>query len=201
MKMLFVKSKLIPKTIAIFFLFFFSSGTHAELATFAGGCFWCMEPPFEKLDGVRSVVSGYMGGAKESATYKKVSAGGTQHLEVVQIDFDPEKVSFQKLVEVFWKNVDPTQTDGQFVDKGTQYQTAIFFHNQKQKESAEQSKKELVNSKKFSKPIFTPIRPAVAFYPAEEYHQDYYKKNPLRYKFYRYRSGRDQFLEKYWGKN
>lgn len=185
----------------ILFLLLLSINSNAELATFAGGCFWCMEPPFEKLEGVKSVISGYMGGTKENAKYKLVSSGGTKHLEVVQVDFDPKKVSYEKLVETFWKNIDPTQTDGQFVDKGPQYLSAIFYHSDEQKKIAEKSKKKLEESKKFSKPIFTPVKEAKDFYPAEEYHQDYYKKSAFRYKLYRVGSGRDDFIKKYWGKN
>ncbi|MCR9205150.1 MAG: peptide-methionine (S)-S-oxide reductase MsrA [Halobacteriovoraceae bacterium] len=192
---------MIAKTLRVIFFCFLSFSIRAELATFAGGCFWCMEPPFEKLEGVKSVVSGYMGGAKEQANYKLVSSGGTRHLEVVQVDFDPKKVSYEKLVSVFWRNIDPTQTDGQFVDKGPQYLSAIFYHNKAQKSIAEKSKKSLEESKKFSKPIFTPIRKSKEFYPAEEYHQDYYKKSTFRYKLYRVGSGRDSFLKEHWGKN
>lgn len=177
------------------------TNSYAELATFAGGCFWCMEPPFEKLDGVKSVVSGYMGGSKETADYKLVSSGETKHLEVVQVDFDPKVISYEKLVSVFWMNVDPTQTDGQFVDRGPQYHTAIFYHSDEQKKIAEKSKKALSESKRFPKPIFTPIKKAIEFYQAEEYHQDYYKKSTFRYKLYRVGSGRDDFIKKYWGKN
>lgn len=159
-----------------------------------------MEPPFEKLAGVSSVISGYMGGSKENATYKKVSSGQTNHLEVVQVTFDPKVVSFETLVEVFWKNVDPTQTDGQFVDRGPQYHTTIFYHNDQQKQIAEKSKVKLEKSNRFKKPIFTPIVQAKEFYAAEDYHQDYYKKSSFRYKLYRVNSGRDDFIEKYWGK-
>lgn len=179
-------------------LLFFNFSLKAEVATFAGGCFWCMEPPFEKLAGVSSVISGYMGGTKENAEYKKVSSGSTKHLEVVQVSFDPKVVSYKKLVDVFWRNVDPTQTDGQFVDRGPQYQTAIFYHNDKQKMAAQKSKEDLEKSKRFKKPIFTPIKKAQEFYPAEEYHQDYYKKSSFRYKLYRVNSGRDDFIKKYW---
>lgn len=181
-------------------LCFFSISLYAEVATFAGGCFWCMEPPYEKLDGVQSAISGYMGGTKADADYKKVSSGKTDHLEVVQITYDPKVVSYEKLVEVFWRNVDPTQENGQFNDIGDQYKTAIFYHNDEQKRIASESKKKLNDQKKFKKPIVTTIREAIEFYPAEDYHQDYYKKNTLRYKYYRYLSGRDDFIEKHWGK-
>lgn len=187
----------IIKVLILVLLFNFPS--YADVATFAGGCFWCMEPPFEKLDGVSKVVSGYMGGGKGDATYKKVSSGETSHLEVVQVTFDPIKVSYKKLLDTFWRNVDPTQTDGQFVDRGPQYHTRIFYHSKEQKELAEKSKKGLEESRRFSKSIYTPIMPAMEFYPAEDYHQDYYKKSSFRYKLYRVNSGRDQFIEKYWG--
>jgi peptide methionine sulfoxide reductase msrA/msrB len=171
-----------------------------EKATFAGGCFWCMEPPFEKLDGVKEVVSGYTGGRKASPTYEEVSAGGTGHLESIEITYDPEKVSYDKLLDVFWRQINPTDAGGQFVDRGSQYQSAIFYHNDEQKRLAEESKKKLGASGRFDKPIVTEIRPAGPFYPAEGYHQDYWKKNTVRYKFYRYNSGRDQYLQKIWGK-
>ncbi len=187
------------KILSLILLLSFS--VKAEVATFAGGCFWCMEPPFEKLPGVASVISGYMGGEKESANYKQVSNGTTTHLEVVQVDFDPKIVTYKKLLEVFWRNIDPTQTDGQFVDKGPQYLSAIFYHNDIQKNEANKSKDELNKSKKFSKPIYTKVLKALTFYPAEEYHQDYYKKSTFRYKLYRVNSGRDEFIKKYWGSN
>ena len=167
-----------------------------EKATFAGGCFWCMEPPFEKLEGVTDVISGYSGGSEENPTYEEVANGLTEHLESIQVLFDPSKISYEKLLEVFWQNVDPTDVGGQFVDRGDHYQTAIFYHDEKQKQLAEESKKKLNESKLFDKPIVTKIRPFENFYPAEEYHQDYHQKNPLQYKFYRSHSGRDQFLEK-----
>ena len=172
-----------------------------EIATFAGGCFWCMEPPFETLPGVYQVISGYTGGTKKNPTYEEVSSQSTGHIEAIQITFDPEKVSYEKLLEVFWRNIDPTDAEGQFVDKGSSYISKIFYHNEDQKLKAEKSKEELGNSKKFSKPIVTGIVAASDFYPAEDYHQDYYKKNTLRYKFYRFNSGRDQFLEKTWTKD
>ncbi|MDZ4661499.1 MAG: peptide-methionine (S)-S-oxide reductase MsrA [Pseudomonadota bacterium] len=171
-----------------------------ETATFAGGCFWCMEPPFEKLDGVKEVISGYMGGPKLNPTYEEVSAGTTGHTEIVQISFDPKKVSYEKLLEIFWMNIDPTTLNSQFVDIGSQYRTAIFYHNDEQKKQATQSKENKDKSQKFGKKIVTEITLATTFYRAEEYHQDYYKKNPIRYKYYRHNSGRDQYLEKIWGK-
>ncbi len=169
-------------------------------ATFAGGCFWCMEPPFEKLAGVHKVISGYTGGHTKNPTYKEVSYKPTGHVEAVQIYYDSSKISYMDLLEVFWRNVDPTDPGGQFVDQGDSYKTAIFYHNKEQKEIAESSKNKLQNSNRFKKEIVTKIVQAKEFYPAEEYHQDYYKKNPVRYKYYRYRSGRDQFIDKTWGK-
>jgi len=173
-------------------------GTTAK-ATFAGGCFWCMEPPYDKLDGVISTTSGYTGGKKLNPTYQEVSAGGTGHAEAVQIEYDPKKVSYEKLLDVFWHNVDPTQKDGQFCDHGTQYRTAIFAHDDAQKAAAEASKAALMKSKPFKGDIVTEIVPATTFYPAEDYHQDYYMKNPVRYKFYRNGCGRDARLKELWG--
>ena len=159
-----------------------------------------MEPPFEKLAGVKEVISGYTGGRKVNPTYEEVSAGGTGHLEAVEIAYDPEQVTYQKLLDVFWRQIDPADAGGQFVDRGPSYTSAIFYQNGEQKQLAEASKKKLGESGRFNKPIVTEIRPSGPFYRAEEYHQDYYKKNPIRYKFYRSRSGRDQYLEKIWGK-
>lgn len=169
-----------------------------ERATFAGGCFWCMEPPFEKLEGVKEVISGYIGGKKLNPTYEEVSSGSTGHLEAIEISYDPSAVSYDKLLDVFWRNIDPTDAGGQFVDRGGQYRSAIFYHTESQKKAAEASKQRLAGTGIFSKSIVTEILPATTFYKAEEYHQDYYKKNPVRYKFYRFNSGRDQFLEKIW---
>ena len=171
-----------------------------EVATFAGGCFWCMESPFEKIEGVRAVVSGYTGGAKENPTYEEVSAGKTGHIEAVQVRFDPAKATYAQLLEVFWKQIDPTDAGGQFVDRGSQYRAAIFTHSEEQRKLAEASKAKVASSKRFSKPLVTEILPAGKFWPAEEYHQDYYKNNPIRYKYYRWGSGRDEFLDKAWGK-
>jgi peptide-methionine (S)-S-oxide reductase len=168
-------------------------------ATFAGGCFWCMEPPFDMLEGVVSTTSGYIGGHKKNPTYQEVSAGGTGHTEAVQVVYDPAKVSYEKLLDVFWRNVDPLDARGQFCDKGSQYRTGIFYHTEKQKQLAEASKKAL--DSRFKQPIVTEIVSATEFYPAEAYHQDYYQKNPLRYKYYRYSCGRDQRLEELWGQN
>jgi peptide-methionine (S)-S-oxide reductase len=173
-------------------------GTTAK-ATFAGGCFWCMEPPYDKLDGVIATTSGYTGGKKLNPTYQEVSAGGTGHAEAVQVEYDPKKVSYEKLLDVFWHNVDPTQNDGQFCDHGSQYRTAIFVHDDAQKAAAEASKAALEKSKPFKGDIVTEIVPASTFYPAEEYHQDYYMKNPVRYKFYRTGCGRDARLKELWG--
>ncbi len=169
-----------------------------EKATFAGGCFWCMEPPFEKLEGVKEVLSGYTGGKKLNPTYEEVSSGITGHLEAIEISYDPSVISYDKLLDVFWRNIDPTDAGGQFVDRGGQYRSAIFYHNEDQKKTAEASKQRLAKSGVFSKSIVTEILPVSTFFKAEEYHQDYYKKNPVRYKFYRFNSGRDQFLEKTW---
>ena len=169
-------------------------------ATFAGGCFWCMEPPYDKLDGVVSTTSGYIGGRTQNPTYEAVSAGGTGHAEAVEIVYDPAKVSYAKLLDVFWRNIDPTVRNRQFCDVGDQYRSAIFYHDAEQKRLAEASKAALAKSKPFPQPIVTEIVPAGVFTAAEAYHQDYYVKNPLRYKFYRYRCGRDQRLEELWGK-
>lgn len=172
---------------------------HAK-ATFAGGCFWCMEPPYDKLPGVVSTTSGYMGGKTRNPTYEQVSSGGTGHAEVVQVIYDPKKVSYDKLLEVYWRNVDPTQRDGQFCDHGSQYRTAIFFHDGEQKRAADASKAVLLKKKPFPGEIVTEITSATEFYPAEDYHQDYYRKNPVRYKFYRSGCGRDARLKELWGK-
>jgi peptide methionine sulfoxide reductase msrA/msrB len=169
-------------------------------ATFAGGCFWCTEADFEKLDGVVEVISGYTGGHVANPTYEEVSAGGTGHLEAVEVVYDPRKITYRDLVDYFWKHIDPTDAGGQFIDRGTQYGSAIFYHDQEQKKIAEESKKDLAASGRFHKPIVTAILPFTKFYPAESYHQDYYKKNPIRYDLYRFGSGRDQFLKREWGK-
>ncbi|MBI5683312.1 MAG: peptide-methionine (R)-S-oxide reductase MsrB [Deltaproteobacteria bacterium] len=176
-----------------------SEDKKVETATFAGGCFWCMEPPFEKLDGVVEVTSGYTGGNKQNPTYEEVSSGATGHYEAIQITYDTEKVSYEKLLDVFWRNIDPTDAGGSFVDRGQQYASAIFYHNDEQKRTAEMSKQKLAKSGKYDKPIATKILKFEAFYKAEDYHQDYYKKNPIRYKFYRRGSGRDEYIRKVWG--
>ncbi len=168
-------------------------------ATFAGGCFWCMEPPFDKLDGVISTTSGYTGGQKLNPTYEEVSAGRTGHTEAMQIVYDPKKVSYEKLLETFWHNVDPTVKDAQFCDHGNQYRTGIFVHDEQQKLAAENSKVALDKSKPFKASLVTEITAATQFYPAEDYHQDYYTKNPIRYKFYRNGCGRDARLKELWG--
>lgn len=171
------------------------------LATFAGGCFWCMEPPFDKLDGVLSTTSGYTAGQQDNPTYAQVSAGGTGHTEAVQIEFDPAKVSYEKLLEVFWHNVDPLDAGGQFCDRGNQYRTGIFPHDDAQRAAAQKSKTLLQASAVLPGPIVTEITDATVFYPAEDYHQNYYQRNPVRYKFYRWNCGRDQRLEELWGKS
>ncbi|MGD8934098.1 MAG: peptide-methionine (S)-S-oxide reductase MsrA [Gammaproteobacteria bacterium] len=192
------------RTFFVISLFLISVHAHAadsrtELATFAGGCFWCMEPPFDKLEGVIATTSGYTGGHQADPTYKQVSSGNTGHTEAVQIEYDPEKISYEELLAVFWKNIDPTTADRQFCDHGSQYRSGIFYHNEEQKIAAEKSLQELQQTKPFDDPVVTEITAVTVFYPAEEYHQDYYQKNPLRYKYYRFACGRDQRLEKLWG--
>ncbi|UCE17601.1 MAG: peptide-methionine (S)-S-oxide reductase MsrA [Gemmatimonadota bacterium] len=168
-------------------------------ATFAGGCFWCVEADFEKVEGVVEVISGYTGGNKDNPTYEEVSAGETGHVEAIQVLYDPQKVSYRQLLDVFWQHVDPTDPGGQFVDRGEQYRSVIFYHDEDQKRLAEETKMELTQSGRFDKTIVTEIVKFTEFYRAEDYHQDYYKTNGLRYKFYRWNSGRDQFLKKVWG--
>jgi len=170
-----------------------------EKAVLAGGCFWCMEAPFDKLPGVVSVLPGYTGGKKKNPTYQEVSAGGTGHAEVVQIVYDPAKISYDKLLSVYWHNIDPTVKDSQFCDSGNQYRSAIFFTTEEQRLVAQQSKSALEKNKPFKAAIVTEITPAGIFYPAEEYHQHYYKKNPIRYAYYRNGCGRDQRLKELWG--
>ena len=169
-------------------------------ATFAGGCFWCMEHPFDELDGVVSTTSGYIGGHKANPTYREVSSGTTGHAEAVEVVYDPHKVSYEKLLEVFWMNVDPTDAGGQFCDRGSQYRTEIFYYTDEQKRLAEASKAALERSRPFKAPIVTQIAKATTFYPAEEYHQNYYEKHPLKYKYYRTGCGRDARLKALWGK-
>ena len=168
-------------------------------AIFAGGCFWCMEPPYDKVDGVIATISGYTDGHKENPTYKQVSSGTTGHTEAIKITYDPAKVSYKKLLDIFWRNIDPTTPNRQFCDGGTQYRSGIYYLNDEQRQLAEQSKTEIEASGILKQPIVTEIKPASQFYPAEDYHQDYYLKNPVRYKFYRYNCGRDQRLEEIWG--
>ncbi len=170
-----------------------------EKATFAGGCFWCMEHPFDELPGVVSVTSGYTGGQKKSPTYEEVSAGGTGHAESVQVVYDPTKIGYEKLLTVYWHNIDPTVKDRQFCDVGHQYRSAIFYHTDEQRRLALLSKEALDRSRPFKERIVTEITPAGEFYPAEEYHQHYYKKNPLRYRYYRTSCGRDRRLGELWG--
>ena len=168
-------------------------------AVFAGGCFWCMEPPYDKLDGVVSTTSGYIGGQKKNPTYEEVSSGRTGHTEAVEVVYDPKKVSYQKLLDVFWRNIDPTVKDQQFCDVGSQYRSGIFYHNDDQKRLTEASKAALEKSKPFKGTIVTEITRATEFYPAEDYHQDYYLKNPVRYKFYVNGCGRYARLKQLWG--
>lgn len=195
---------------AAFFYFGFSHHTgkgiaveresdQLAVATFAGGCFWCTEADFEKLPGVSRVISGYTGGQVEGPTYEQVSAGGTGHVEAVQVYYDPRKVTYRELLEYFWRHIDPTDAGGQFVDRGDQYRSVIFYQSEEERLLAEKSKRELEKSGRFDKPVATSIVASSRFYPAEEYHQDYYKKNPLRYGYYRNGSGRDKFLTKVWG--
>ncbi|HEY5649307.1 MAG TPA: peptide-methionine (S)-S-oxide reductase MsrA [Nitrospiria bacterium] len=172
---------------------------NTEKAVFAGGCFWCMEPPFEKLKGVISATSGYTGGHQENPNYQTVTSGHSGHAEAVEIEFDPSIISYGELLKVFWVNIDPTRADGQFCDTGTQYRTGIFYLNEEQKRLAEASKTEITKTKKFKEAILTEIVPASIFYKAENFHQDYYMKNPVRYKFYRYNCGRDDRLKELWG--
>jgi peptide-methionine (S)-S-oxide reductase len=178
-----------------------SAETPTATATFAGGCFWCMEGPFDELDGVISTTSGYTGGTLKDPTYKQVSRGGTGHAEAVQIIYDPQRVSYAELLDVFWHNIDPTRAGGQFCDRGNQYRSEIFYHTAEQERLATQSKAALMEQKPFKDPVLTEITQATTFYPAEDYHQDYYQKNPVRYKFYRYGCGRDSRLEELWGKD
>ena len=175
------------------------AATNIEKATFAGGCFWCMEHPFDEIPGVVSVTSGYTGGTKKNPSYEEVSAGGTGHAEAIQVIYDPARVSYEKLLNVFWHNIDPTAKDRQFCDSGNQYRSEIYYHNEAQHRVALQSKALLEKNKTFKDPVVTEIVQAADFYPAEDYHQDYYRKNPIRYKFYRYRCGRDERLKELWG--
>ncbi len=170
-----------------------------EKAVFAGGCFWCMQPPFDRAPGVVSTLVGYAGGREENPTYKQVSSGETSHRESIEVTFDPTKISYEKVLEIFWHNIAPIQTDGQFHDIGDQYTTAIFYTSEAQRIAAEKSKEQLAQSGKFNKPIATVILPVGKFWPAEEYHQKYYIKNPAAYGMYRFGSGRNGYLQKTWG--
>lgn len=170
-----------------------------SVATFAGGCFWCTESDFEKLPGVATVISGFSGGHVVNPSYEAVSSGSTGHVESVQVYYDPDKISYETLLDAFWRMVDPTDNGGQFVDRGEQYRTLIFYHTEEQKQQAELSRKTLNESGRYQAPVITEIRKFEAFYPAEDYHQDYYKKDAVRYKYYRYHSGRDEYLKKTWG--
>jgi len=176
-----------------------NTGKVLETATLAGGCFWCVESDLEKFSGVKKVISGYAGGDKKNPKYKEVSSGSTGHVEAVQVHFDPNEISYSQVLDIFWRKINPLDSGGQFVDRGFQYTTAVFYHNEAQKQLAEKSKQELQEKGPFKEKIATPIRAFKNFYPAEEYHQDYYKKSAVKYKYYRWRSGRDQFLEKTWG--
>jgi len=171
-----------------------------ETAILVGGCFWCIESDYEKLKGVRAAVSGYIGGHVKNPTYKQVSSGRSGHIESVKITYDPEVISYSKILDYFWRHIDPTRNDGQFCDNGNQYRPAIFYLNQKQKELAMQSTEKTRKTKPFKAPLKVELIKATEFYPAENYHQDYYKKNPIRYRFYRYRCGRDSRVEALWGK-
>jgi peptide methionine sulfoxide reductase msrA/msrB len=186
--------------IVLLMSFNLSAQTNREKATFAGGCFWCMEHPFEKLDGVLEVISGYTGGHKNNPIYKEVTSGSTGHVEAVQITYDPAIIRYQDLLDMFWQQIDPTDPGGQFADRGSQYKTAIFYHSDEQKRLAEISKEKLNKSGRYNRKIVTEIIKASTFYKAEDYHQDYYKQCPLPYKSYRKASGRDQYIEKIWGK-
>ena len=177
-----------------------SSKPTTAKATFAGGCFWCMEEVYDKVPGVRTTVSGYMGGRTKNPTYESISSGATGHAEVVQVEYDPAKVSYEKLLEVFWRNIDPTQRDGQFCDQGSQYRSAIFYHSPEQQKAAEASKAQLDKTKPFKGEIVTQIAAAPEFYAAEDYHQDYHTKNPVRYKLYKTGCGREARLQAVWGR-
>lgn len=169
-----------------------------KTATFAGGCFWCTQSDFEKHDGIITTLAGYTGGHKPDPTYEQVCSGRTGHVEAVQLHYDPRRIRYQELLDIFWRHVDPTDENGQFADRGAQYRTVIFYHNERQKHMAEKARREMERTGPFTRPIATEIRQAGPFYPAEPYHQGYYKKNPLRYKFYRANSGRDRFIQTVW---
>lgn len=172
-----------------------------EIATFAGGCFWCMEPAFDMIPGVTSTIVGYTGGHVKNPTYEQIGTGTTGHVEAIQVTFDPTKVDYKRIIKEYWENIDPTQEDGQFADRGSQYHTAIFYHSDDQKRIAEETKATIEKSGIFKKPIATKILPASEFYPAEEYHQEYYKKNTWHYNMYKHGSGRADFIERTWKKH
>lgn len=174
-------------------------GDNLSLATFAGGCFWCMVGPFEQLDGVKKITSGYTGGEKENPTYEEVCSNTTGHVEAVQIEYNPDKVTYEELLQTFWRQIDPTDDGGQFNDRGESYRTAIFYHDEEQRQLAIASKEQLEKEGPFNRPIVTKILPAKTFYKAEEYHQDYHKKNPIHYMLYRQGSGRADFIKRHWG--
>lgn len=199
MMTLLIKVSILSFSILTFGVMIAGAQTNYQTATFAGGCFWCVQPPFEKIKGVSEVVAGYTGGTGENPTYEDYAKKG--HIEAVQITYDPSIVSYTQLLDVFWRQINPTDNSGQFVDRGPEYRSAIFYQNEEQKKLAEQSKEELDKSGRYDNPVVTEIIKATKFYRAEEYHQDYYKKNPIRYKYYRFNSGRDQFLEKIWSKD
>ena len=176
-----------------------SSSNEVAIATFAGGCFWCMEPPYDGIDGVISTISGYVGGHLDNPSYEQVSSGTTGHAEAVEITYDPARVSYDELLEIFWRNIDPTTPDRQFCDRGSQYRPGIFYHNDLQKQTALASLDKIEKNKPFKAPIRTEIVAATEFFQAEDYHQDFYLKNPIRYKYYRFNCGRDQRLRQLWG--
>jgi peptide-methionine (S)-S-oxide reductase len=175
------------------------TGGETSVATFGGGCFWCMEPPYDKLDGVVSTTSGYMGGDMPNPTYEQVAGGRTDHVEVVQVEYDPDVVSYEELLDTYWVNVDPLTDNRQFCDAGQSYRPVIFVHGHEQRELAEASKRRLIESGRFDEPVIVPVEDAKAFWPAEDYHQDYYRENSVQYTFYRWRCGRDDRLEQLWG--
>ena len=177
-----------------------AAGDELAVATFAGGCFWCVESDFDAVPGVVETISGYTGGTVDNPTYKQVSKGGTGHREAVQIRYNPEQVTYERLLHIFWRSVDPTDGGGQFCDRGESYQTAIFVGNEEERRLAESSKEALEQSMVLDEPVVTPIEPAGEFYPAEGYHQDYYTKNPVRYRFYRFSCGRDSRVQQVWGR-
>ncbi|MCB1799448.1 MAG: peptide-methionine (S)-S-oxide reductase MsrA, partial [Gammaproteobacteria bacterium] len=188
-----------PKTVQAPAVAAVSADGKTHLATFAGGCFWCVEADFEKVPGVLEAISGYTGGSLEDPTYEQVSGGGSGHLESVQVRYDPARISYDDLLQAFWRMIDPTDGTGQFVDRGHQYSTAVFYHDEDQKQRALASRQALADSGRYTSEVVTAVEPVGIFYPAEDYHQDYAARNPLRYKFYRYNSGRDRYLQRTWG--